>query len=196
MMKPWRPYILIGMYVSVGLGMIIACQQAPDIPTIPTDYRSWRMTTETALNYPVPGHEDHFRKIYINPTGEKFTRTVTNNRVFCKFPEGTIIIKEIYAGLEEPGSQENPVTLTVMMKDAEHPEARGGWVWLAQNYATKETNVLDYELCVDCHANANERHPYGDGNPDQEFRDYVYFPPVQSASPPQHTPSASEGYTY
>jgi hypothetical protein len=32
-------------------------------------------------------------------------------------------------------------------------------------------------FCVTCHANANEKHPYGDRNPREEFRDYVFFVP-------------------
>ena len=32
-------------------------------------------------------------------------------------------------------------------------------------------------FCITCHSNANEKHPYGDGNANEEFRDYVYFVP-------------------
>jgi len=175
--------------VIVGLTFsMVACQQTPQVPDIPEDYRTWHLTTDIVLDYPVPGHENHFRKIYINPHGEGFKITQKNNRAYCEFPEGTIIVKEIYGGTTTPAPQDLPVLLTVMIKDPEHPESRGGWVWLSQNYETKETHVIDYEFCVDCHANANEQHPYGDGNPDQEFRDYVYFTPGQTV-PPQDSSS-------
>jgi hypothetical protein len=42
--------------------------------------------------------------------------------------------------------------------------------------ASGQEKVIDYEFCYDCHANANEPHPYGDRNPHGEFRDYVFFP--------------------
>jgi len=36
-------------------------------------------------------------------------------------------------------------------------------------------------FCITCHANANEKQSYGDGNPAEEFRDYVYFVPGEGA---------------
>lgn len=195
-MRSMNVFLLLWLY-AVGILMgINACQRAPDTPAIPEDYRTWRQTTDIVLDYPVPGHEDHFRKIYINPLGENFTVVQKNNRSFCEFPEGTIIVKEIYTSLKAPAPQTLPVLLTVMIKDADHPKSRGGWLWLSQNYTTKETHVIDYEFCVDCHANANERHPYGDKNPDEEFRDYVYFPPVQHAPPQEVSPSAPYSSEY
>ncbi len=195
-MRSIRIYLPCCFFFAAVLSLVIACQQAPEIPAIPEDYRTWRQTTDIVFNYPIPGHEDHFRRIYINPRGEKFTTTQKNNRTFCEFPEGTIIIKEIYAGLDEPGPQELPILLTVMIKDPGHPESRGGWVWLSQNYDTKETNTINYEFCVDCHTNANESHPYGDKNPNQEFRDYVFFPPGHSDSQQQNSSSSPTEYGY
>jgi hypothetical protein len=180
--------VMCAYTVGVLIG-ISACEQAPEIPAIPEDYRTWRQTTDIVFDYPVPGHEDHFRKIYINPLGENFTIVEKNNRSYCEFPEGTIIVKEIYANLNVPAPQTLPVLLAVMIKNSAHPEARSGWLWLSQNYDTKETNIIDYEFCVDCHANANERHPYGDKNPDEEFRDFVFFPP-QHAPSQEKSPSA------
>lgn len=180
--------------IAIGLAIAAACQQTVDIPDIPPDYRAWARSTEAVLDYPVPGHEDHFRKIYLNGLGEQMTITQKNNRGYCEYPEGTIIVKEIYAGLSAPAPQEDPILLTVMIKDGDHPQARGGWVWLSQNYDTGETHVIDYDLCVDCHANANEQHPYGDGNPAQEFRDYVYFPPGHATGPDSRSSGYSSGY--
>ncbi len=195
-MRSIRTCILVCLYGAAVLSIAFACRKSPAIPEIPEDYRNWNLATDTLLNYSIPGHEDHFRRMYINPSGERFNIIQKNGRAYYEFPEGTVIVKEIYAGLEEPASQELPILLTVMMKASEHPESRGGWLWLSQNYETKETHVIDYEYCVDCHANANESHPYGDKNPDNEFRDYVYFPPGQPDSQPQNASSGSEDDGY
>jgi hypothetical protein len=39
-------------------------------------------------------------------------------------------------------------------------------------------------FCITCHSNANEKHPYGDGNANEEFRDYVYFVPGEGEPKP------------
>jgi hypothetical protein len=184
----WFP-VFIGFSLLIG---IAACRKEPGIPAIPEDYRTWDRTTHLVLDYPIPGHENHFRQIYINALGEQLQITKRNNRRVCEFPEGTIIVKEIYSDLNTPGAQESPVLLTVMIKAPRHPKARGGWLWVSQDYATKETHLIDYEFCVDCHANANEQHVYGDRNPDNEFRDYVFFLPGHDI-PRSDT---SQEYTY
>ena len=171
--------------LSILLFIFTACRQTPQAPEIPANYTTWNTPTEVVFNYSIPGHESHFRKIYIKSLGEAVRMTQSGNRTICDFPQGTIIVKEIYEGLDLPGEQEVPTLLTVMIKHSEHPESRGGWLWLSQNYATKEMQIIDYEYCVDCHTNANERHPYGDGNVNEEFRDYVYFPPIPPSSEPQ-----------
>ena len=173
---------------------LIACHQPPQVPEIPADYSTWNTTTDIVLDYPIPGHESHFRKIYINPLGETVRITKTANRTICNFPEGTIIVKEIYDSLDPPHEHQAPDLLTVMIKNSEHPQSRGGWLWLSQDYETKKIHIIDYEFCVDCHTNANERHRYGDGNPEAEFRDYVYFIPGQSL--PQSNDSTAGYDTY
>lgn len=35
-------------------------------------------------------------------------------------------------------------------------------------------------FCVTCHTNANEGHPHFDKNKNLEFRDYVYFVPLEA----------------
>jgi hypothetical protein len=160
-----------------GFVVFASCNKEEKAPLIPDDYRSWKRITDNALDYPIPGHESNCRIIYINATGAQVQPTEKNNRVFYDYPEGTIVVKEIYAGLEPPEKNETPENLTVMIKDAQHPDSRNGWLWIVKDLKTKEETIIDYEFCVDCHANANERHPYGDENPNEEFRDYVYFPP-------------------
>lgn len=160
-----------------------SCRKKEKVPLVPDDYRSWNKTTDKTLDYPIPGHESNFRIIYINSTGEKVQTTEKNNRVFYEYPEGTIIVKEVYYGLEHPEQDEVPKELTVMIKDPQHQQSRSGWLWILKDVKTGEETIIDYEFCVECHANANETHPYGDENPNEDFRDSVYFPPAHTLSP-------------
>lgn len=175
-------YHMLFAIIIIGIIILASCQKKVPSPLVPEDYRSWNKATDELLNYSIPGHENNCRIIYINKTGESVQPTKKNNRVFYNYPEGTIVVKEVYKGLEHPAEDEEPLTLTVMIKDAQHPESRGGWVWIVKNFKTKQERVIDYEVCFDCHANANERHPYGDKNPNNDFRDYVYFPPSHHSS--------------
>ena len=142
---------------------------------IPEDYASWARTTQLELNYPIPGHMEHYRRIYINEKGKGVTTEIRKDRLYYEYPKGTIIVKEVFPTLT-PAADEKPMALTVMVKDPDNPESRGGWVWVAKNMQTAVETVFNYEFCFDCHTNANEVHPYGDKNPNNEFRDYVYFP--------------------
>ncbi len=141
---------------------------------VPEHYTDWAITADH-LNYPIPGHESHYRRIFINPTGEKVTTEKKNGRLFYTYPKGTVIIKEIYPTLT-PAKDTKPISLSVMIKDPENPKARDGWVWIIKDLKKNTEKIIDYEFCFDCHTNANEPHPYGDGNPQGDFRDYVFFP--------------------
>ena len=66
--------------------------------------------------------------------------------------------------------------LTVMIKKPKDPRSRGGWLWVVKDLTKNTERIIDYELCFDCHSNANEPHPYGDRNGNNEFRDYAYYP--------------------
>jgi hypothetical protein len=141
---------------------------------VPEDYRSWEKTTDKVLNYPIPGHENHLRIPYINPTGEQPEIGYAGGVKTYSFPKGTIIVKEVYDSLSpDPGSP--PTQLTVMVKKPDDPRSRGGWLWIVKDPATGKETVLQNEFCFTCHSNANEPHPYGDKNPKSEFRDYVFF---------------------
>ena len=175
-------YTLFTIFIIILL-VGSSCRKKETAPSVPDDYRSWKKPTDETLDYPIPGHENNCRIIYINLTGENVRMTKKNNRIFYEYPEGTVIVKEVYKGLEPPTEDEEPLTLTVMIKDAEHPKARSGWLWIVKNFQTGEEMLIDYEACVACHANANERHPYGDKNPNGDYRDYVYFPPRPPLSP-------------
>ena len=141
---------------------------------VPDNYQGWTVIADN-LNYPIPGHENHSRKILINPIGEGVSTEKKNGRVFYDYPRGTIILKEIYPSLK-PEKGAKPVSLTVMLKDPDNPKNREGWVWIVKDLKKNSEKIIDYEFCFDCHNNANEQHPYGDGNPEGDFRDYVYFP--------------------
>jgi len=156
-----------------------ACQQKEQPKLTPENYRSWNTMVENFLDYPIPGHESNSRMIYINKIGEDVQITEENGRVSYQYPEGTIIVKEIYSKLEPPQEKEQPINLTIMIKDSRHSHAHAlsGWVWLVTTPETGEEHILDYNVCADCHTNANEPHPYGDKNPNADFRDFVFFPP-------------------
>jgi hypothetical protein len=143
---------------------------------VPDEYATWGRTTELRLDYPIPGHEDSFRIIYMNDTGFGFSKAATGREDRVEFPEGTVIAKEVYATLSpEPGAK--PVMVTAMIKDSGNPAAKGGWVWVAKDLSMGKETLIKGDFCFTCHANANEAHPYGDKNPDEGFRDFVFFIP-------------------
>ena len=112
----------------------------------------------------------------MNGTGFGFSRTGKGQTERVEFPEGTIIAKEIYAGSSpEPGAE--PTMVTAMVKDPEHPAARGGWVWVVKDLSMGKERIITGDFCFTCHGNANEGHPYGDKNKDENFRDFVFFIP-------------------
>lgn len=164
----------IGAPLAAALILLSAC--APSVPKsyIPDDWPSWRKTTNVALDYPIPGHEDRYRVIRINDTGWEYAAGAAGGR--REFPEGTIVVKEIYSS-GKPASGEKPVTLTTMVKAPKDPSARGGWLWVVKDLATGKETVMTGTFCVTCHSNANEPHPYGDLNAGGEFRDFLFFIP-------------------
>lgn len=158
-------------------GLLSSCQKAERGPLIPETsvYRGWEQPIRITLDYPIPGHEDNRRRIFINPEGTEVGVERRENRVYWEYPEGTIIVKEIIAGLEGEDT-DHPFQITTMIKAPEDPQSRGGWLWVAKSIDSGEETIIDWEFCFDCHANANEPHPYGDGNTANEFRDYVFYP--------------------
>lgn len=155
---------------------VLACAAAAAAPLLPTDWSKWARTTDILLNYRIPGHEDHFRIPYINDIGMKATMSVKAGRVVWDYPKGTIILKEAYQGLTAPAPGEKPIRLYGMIKDPRNPRARGGWVWVLRDMATKKETIFESPLCIDCHSYANASHTYGDKNPKAENRDFVFFP--------------------
>jgi hypothetical protein len=163
---------LISTVVCVALAS--SCAQKKDL--IPADYTTWERTVKEVLKYPIPGHISSYRKIYINETGEKTTETKDKNgRDTYLYPDGTIIVKELYDAATYTDNSK-PQSLTVMIKDAKDPLARGGWLWIMKALPDGKERIIGSSFCITCHANANEPHPYGDHNPDGDFRDYVFLP--------------------
>ena len=112
---------------------------------VQVDHSDWAQTTAEHLSFPVPGHGDGQRRIFINAVGQT-------------------------------GEGVTPQSLAIMVKDPDHPMSRGGWVWLSKDPDSGEERIFDEQFCVTCHANANEEHPYSDGNREGQFRDFVFYP--------------------
>ncbi len=173
--RPTAAARVVALLAPAAAALLALSCARPAPRLVPADYASWERVTEQDLDYPVPGHEDHRRRIYVNKIGEAVRITERQGRVFHDYPEGTVIVKEVYAGLQlRPG--ETPFQLLAMVKKPQDPLARGGWLWVVRDTASGQEKVIDYEYCYDCHDNANEPHPYGDKNPRGEFRDYVFLP--------------------
>ena len=143
-----------------------------DTALVPEVYADWASTVDGSLKYEIPGHTMSMRKIFINQAGTRLAITDSNGQVVHEYPEGTIILKENYP----TDTSTEPAQLTAMIKSKDDPRARGGWIWVAKNTGTGEEAVFSDEFCFTCHQNANEPHPYGDGNTDGEFRDFVFYP--------------------
>jgi hypothetical protein len=90
-----------------------------------------------------------------------------------------VIVKKVYK-TPKPAAGEKPIQLTIMVKTPKDPHAQGGWLWITRDLPDGKESVFMGNFCITCHANANEKHPYGDGNPREKFRDYVYFVPGET----------------
>jgi len=161
--------------VAAVLALLYACSGRDNAPLVAPDRSGWKSTHDVELDYPIPGHEDKYRRIFISPEGEKPQIEIVKGKTSYRYPDGTQVVKEIYdSGKYRDGVK--PTALTVMVKNPNHPLSRRGWIWILKDLHTGTETIIEGEFCVTCHANANERHPYGDGNPRNEFRDYLFFP--------------------
>ncbi len=166
-------HVVIPVIIFSFMMLITGCNETNSTITIPENYDTWTRLNREELDYPIPGHESNYRIIYINEKGLGLTVSEDNNRKYT-FPEGTIIAKSVYEGLN-PAADARPVMVTSMIKDPDHPNARGGWVWVMKDLNAGKTQIIEETFCYTCHAAANEAHPYADGNPQEEFRDFVFF---------------------
>lgn len=160
----------------VALVVLVGCAEDAPEPLLDIDYSGWRQTTSAMLNFPVPGHGSTRRVIFCNDAA---WQAEPADDFSITYQEGAVFIKEIYP-LDSPEGTE-PERLLAMIKDSDAPIGRGGWIWVARTVATGEETIFDEEYCVTCHANANETHPYGVGNDNERFRDYVFHSPAFEA---------------
>jgi hypothetical protein len=165
----------ISLPSALALALAAGCAKAPET-YVPPDYASWRKTTDKVLDYPIPGHMDRLRVPRMNDIGFSSKPTSVGGKLRWDFPEDTVIVKEVYAK-PHPAPDEKPIQLTIMVKDPKEEGALGGWLWYTKDLPNGKETRFDGNFCITCHANANEKHPYGDGNPNEEFRDYVFYVP-------------------
>lgn len=156
-----------------------ACAKKAERVYATPDYPTWKKTTETVLDYPIPGHMDRLRVPRMNAIGFSVVPTRVGGKFHWDFPENTVIVKEVFA-TPKPAPGEGPIQLTIMVKAPEDPRSQGGWLWLTKDLPDGKEKVFMGNYCVTCHTNANEGHPYFDKNRNLEFRDYVYFVPLEA----------------
>jgi hypothetical protein len=166
--------------VVAAAGILWGCPATKKPEYAAADYHSWKRTTEVILDYPIPGHQDRFRIPRMNDRGFTVRPAKVSGKLLWQFPVGTVIVKEVYR-TPKPAPGESPIQLTIMVKAPGDPHAQGGWIWLTRDLPGGQETYFMGNFCITCHANANEKHPYGDGNPNEEFRDYVYFVPKETA---------------
>jgi hypothetical protein len=186
-MKDPKAAFAAALVLASILASLSGCAKAAETYA-PPEYVAWRRTTDVVLNYPIPGHMDRFRIPRMNDIGFSAKPKLIGGKRSWDFPEDTVIVKEVYASAK-PGPGDKPIQLTIMVKDPTEKGAQGGWLWYTKDLPDGKETRFTGNYCITCHANANEQHPYGDGNPDEEFRDYVYFVPGEEparASPAAH----------
>jgi hypothetical protein len=164
------------------LAVFAGCAKRADPVFATPDYVDWRRTVALSLDYPIPGHQAGLRIPRMNPLGSLATTAKDGDILRWTFPEGTVIVKEVYA-TAHPAPGEGPKQLTIMVKRPSDPRSLGGWLWITKQMPGGRETVFPGDYCFTCHENANEAHPYGDKNPNQDFRDYVYFVPGEKIGP-------------
>jgi len=169
-----KPGALISLLmILVSLGSCSAKKSVADEIDL-AGYENWERTTNEALNFPIPGHESNFRRIYMNKAGMEY-RQKAGMGTALDYPDGTIVVKEIYSGLSEPKPEQKPIVLDLMIKQKKSRDGRGGWLWVVRNLASGQDMLMKGDFCVNCHDSANEEHPYGDKNPTKAFRDFLFY---------------------
>jgi hypothetical protein len=156
--------------------MVLSCtRQGGEL--VPTDYDVWARSTERELDYPVPGHLDNYRIIYVNDKGRQYTVQAEEGHSVTTFPPGAMFVKEVYTGMGRPAEGTAPAMLTVMLKAPDDPRSQRGWLFVVKDPSTGTETVMKPAFCADCHAAASDPHGYGAGNPNGEPRDGVYIVP-------------------
>ena len=136
------------------MGVSAGCDTEVDPSELPAaldarDYKSWGLRLPQLSDF-IPGHGSSVRLIYVNPTGRSYAHG-------GRYPEGTVIVKEIYARKDD-GSKGGLKYVGIMRKTATPPEGvptGGGWIFtqvsgVAAVQAGKSERSRD--LCWDsCH---------------------------------------------
>ncbi len=106
------PCPLGGLFPLSTLTFLAACTPQRTIIYATPDYHSWKKTTTVVLDYPIfPGHQNRFRVPRMNEIGFTAKPTIENGKNRWAFPEGTVIVKEVYA-TPKPAAGEQPIQLT------------------------------------------------------------------------------------
>lgn len=155
----------------IALATLSCAKREAAGPLLEINYAGWEKTTDAPLDFPIPGHESRHRVIYMNRIGMEHR----GKGLRSDYPDGTIVLKEIYEGLEAPAAGEKPVMLDIMIKDRDASDARGGWRWIVRDGASGTDSVITGDFCAVCHVEANRPHPYGDKNPTGADRDYLFY---------------------
>ncbi len=167
----------LAVCISVVLLVVTsACekQEKQAFVPIPVDYKSWHQPLKKSLDYQVPGHGDSRRIIFLNGEARKARKVKDDkNKDMVDFPDGAIIIKEVYKR-EGAGYQVTP-QLVVMVKNRKNENAQDGWLYYVRNPGSPQVKLIDNRFCIGCHEAANEIHPYFDNNLEGIFRDYVFL---------------------
>ena len=163
--------------------LAVGCAREPS-PLLDHDYTAWNPTTTAVLDFPVPGHGSGLRRIYASTA---VFETPLEPDGSITYPTGATFVKEVYA-TAAPEADAEPAMLLGMVKQPDHPQAHGDWVWISRNPESGAETIFDDEFCVTCHANANESHPYGTGNPTEAYRDFVFHTPAVELMAPEETP--------
>ncbi|MFW5863019.1 MAG: cytochrome P460 family protein [Spirochaetota bacterium] len=160
--------------VLAAAALMLHCgKKTADTFTLPENYRQWKNPVDRVITYPVPGHGEGARLIFAND--KSFDPRIKEGNLYDSIimQDGSVIIKESYQSKADIGKSDPLVY--VMVKDTSVKDAQDGWLY----YMKKPNGILQRfkgKMCHECHAAANESHPYFDGNPKANFRDYLFVP--------------------
>ena len=171
-MKSFRNFCILLILITIS-GILCSKKIEQDF-LIPKDYRLWKKAYADVLDYPVPGHGDTIRVIYANE--KAFQAKIVEDKYYNSrviFPDGAIIIKEVYKNRNDINMAEPE--LTIMKKDSIHQDALDDWIYYLAKPGEKFAKPIKGRMCIGCHEAANDKHPYFTGNPRGIFCDYVFI---------------------
>lgn len=153
--------------------LIISCMKMEEKYQTIGDYTKWKKPVDKVLDYAVPGHGKDLRVIYANSKAFEVKQKKKGNQIRYKFPDGSIIVKAIYANKADVGKNEKMITY--MVKESKNPKSQDNWLYFMQKKGEKPV-LVGSKMCIRCHEAANETHQYFDGNKNGDFMDYIFVP--------------------